>query len=471
MDIKKILLSITIVLGLLACLINFETIRTFPSWFDEAVYANMSFNSAHGAGLTLDLVPGYDQIENLIYGPIYFILQVLLIKFFGLQVLVFRLPNFLAAYIVVFLIASVLYRNGLKRNYLLLFISAALVDVSFNRNIVSGRMDMFAVMFISLSLYLVNSQLIGLKNRLANYQNWLMIGCLSAAAYLTTPRALFLLPIVFTSGVHRLFIKSNSFSRNEALIYFLVTIIAFIVPVVIWINYVGGIQAYAAMFHRDTVTSSHIGFSFFRSVYDNIPICIMLCLSIINFKKVIKDPLMIGLIINYITFSVFVKEIGPYAAMIMPFILAIIVLILAKSDYKFSIKGFIFALVLIPGTLLLFLRGIDLYLNSDCRDSKKVISVLDQVLNKDTKIVAPFKYYFFLAQKGRKVVTFEYSKLKEEGVIKDAGLIITNSSDKDLLLSKGYKKANQLVCNPYRVPLLPSTFYSRSVFNEDLLIK
>ena len=105
---KKTILLPMIAVGLLAVLVNLETIRTFPSWFDEAFMANVSFNLAQGKNLILDLIPEYYTKEVNLYGPIYFYLQAFLIDSFGLQAFIFRLPNLLAGYVSVLLLAMVL---------------------------------------------------------------------------------------------------------------------------------------------------------------------------------------------------------------------------------------------------------------------------------------------------------------------------------------------------------------------------
>lgn len=449
---------------ILAVLVNLETIRTFPSWFDEAFFANMAFNLAQGQGLVLDVIPGYFQGEVFLYGPVYFHLQAFLINFFGLQDFIFRLPNLAAAYLSVLVLAFVLRESGLSPRYQILFVVAAIVDVSFNRNLVSGRMDMMAVLFVALSLWLAGRQPARPDEKAL--LRWILVGTLAAAAYLTTPRALFLLPVVFVIGLQRLVLVRTGPLREANWVGSLAAVIAFVIPVLLWVQHVGGVHAYASIFSGNPTAASHIAPSFFRSSYDNIAIGLMLALCVINYKLVLKNALLSGLVLTYVAFSLFVKEVGPYAAMIMPFILATIVLLIAQSQWGALPKFFLVSLITLPGLVLLGLRGVDVYLNAECRDSNKVLAIASGVLGDRDRVVAPFKYYFLLEHDGRDLVTLAYSKIGREQLVNDADLVIENKQLPDWLAEAGLEKAAQVSCEPRRVPFLPGTFYQRSVFDE-----
>ena len=458
---NNLLVAFVCLAGLLAFFFNLETIRIFPSWFDEAFFANISLNLAAGNGLTLDLIPGYWEGELNHYGPVYFYLQASLIDFFGLHQFIFRLPNLISAYISIYLISSALKQNGLTRNYQVLFLLAALVDVSFNRNLVGGRMDMLAVMFVSIALFLSSNQMAQLGR--AKLLCWLTIGLLSAAAYLTTPRALFLLPVVFIVGTCSLF--KHSENGMQRLSFFLLSAVAFTIPVFIWILYAGGFNEYSQAF-LDKRVSGHLAPSFFRSSYDNVAIGLMLFLVVLNSKKIIKNPLLIGLLSTYVAFSLFVKEVGPYAAMIMPFVLAIIFLLIYDSNYNVLARVAMISILIFPGTLLLSLRGMDLYMNADCRNNEEISITIDRTIEANEKVVAPFKYYFLLRDKTKNIVTLQYSNVSQEEMIEKTALAIQDSRLENLFMTNGFEKVGRFTCQPFLVPLLPATFYRRSVFSE-----
>lgn len=324
----------------------------------------MSFNLAHDRGLVLDVIPAFHEGEIFIYGPVFFYLQSFLIKIFGLQHFIFRLPGLAAAYVSVLLLAGVLRHHEVSRLYSLLFVLAAVVDVSFNRNVVGGRMDMVAVMFVLLALYLASRQ--AAKPEAGACMRWLLVGGLSAVAYLTTPRALFLLPVVSVLALHRLFFDRNHPLRDGNWVGLIASVAAFVVPVWLWIQQLGGFQAYALLFANITATAEHIGPSFFRSSYDNIAIGLMIALCLLNYQTILKSALLAGMVLTYIAFSLFVKEAGPYSAMIMPFVLATNVLLIEKSKWPPIARYTVLGLIILPGTLLIALRGADVYLNADC---------------------------------------------------------------------------------------------------------
>lgn len=456
----KISVLLIIILGLI---VNLFTIYTFPSWFDEAYFANISFNLANGKGFLQDLIPGYNNGQVLIYGPVYFFLQSQLIHLFGLDQFVFRLPNLVAGYLSVFLLYKILRDRGCNQTFSLLFLAAAIVDISLNRNLVYGRMDLVALLFVILALFVANR--IGFQKNKSGYLiQWLLVGLLSTAAYLTTPRALFLLPIVFVMAFYKLFVEPKSKISAYQWIAAIGASLVFIVPIILWIQYAGGFEEYASFFRARENVSSHIGVSFFRSFYDNVTIGIFIVMVLIYFQTVIKKPLLIGAVLTYLSFSFFVEEHGPYAAMITPILIAGIFFILSESVSRRIIQYSLSALIIVPGLFLIFLRGADLLANSDCRDSSKIPEIISDPSNQ--KIIAPYKYYFFAEDINRQVVTFERSQIDSDLLIKDTDLVVASNWQGDLLKSHNFEMVTKIPCTPTKLPLLPNTFYERSTYNE-----
>jgi hypothetical protein len=447
---------------LLSASVNLATIATFPSWFDEAVFADVSASVRSGAGFVLDLIPGYIDGQVLIYGPLYFLLQAELMDLFGLDALVFRLPSALAAYLSVLVLSVVLKRHGLGSAWVILFAVVALLDVSFNRNLVSGRMDMLAVLAVSLGVLLASMP----ARRSTDVFRGLTIGALCAAAFLITPRALFLMPVVAVVAARDLWS-----SRRDNPSVWVIALVApaalfFILPIVFWIAYVGGFPEYLSQFTRSEVARAHIAPSFLRSAYDNIAIIMFVGLAIFQHRHVFESPLLIGLLLTYLAFSLFVSEVGPYAGMLMPFLLCALVMTLAQSNFAFVWKGFAIALLLVPGGGLLVLRGADIMLNADCRGRAPVSAILASSGAGYTNVVAPFKYFFDIEEESRVLRTLEYSRTPEEVVLRDTDLFIASPSDMELVSSQDFQQIAILSCHARRVPLLPETFYDRTTFGE-----
>lgn len=448
-------------------LINLITIATFPSWFDEAFFANISFNLFQGYGFRMDLIPGYAENQVLVYGPIYFYLQAGLIHIFGLQELVFRLPNLITGYASILILAAVLRQAGVGKVYVLFFVIAVVLDVSFNRNLVYGRMDLLALFFVVIALYLAKKLPLNLVP--GTICGWLLTGLLSSAAYLTTPRALFLLPAVFVIAFHRKFIDAEKPSATVSAAFSLITFSGFLLPILIWISHAGGLQEYIDMFRGSENIQAHISPSLFRSYYDNIAILIFIFLIIVQYKIVINRPLLIGFIASFLAFSLFVREAGPYAAMINPMILAGIVSLLSENKFGKPVKSLIIVLLLGPGSVLLMLRGADLIANTDCRDKGEIVDVINQHA-KET-IVIPFKYYFITENQNRHVVTLQRSRIENEIILQDADMIITGEMNSGQLNLQNFHQIHYSTCKPNRMPFLTDTFYRRSVFDELIFIR
>lgn len=447
---------------IIALIINLLTIYTFPSWFDEAYYANISFNFVNGYGFLQDLIPGYNNGQVLIYGPVYFFLQAQLIHLFGLDQFVFRLPNLLAGYLSVGLLYKILRERGCGKTFALLFLAGAVADVSFNRNLVYGRMDLVALLSVMMALMLVHR--IKFKKDSGYLIKWIFVGLISAAAYLTTPRALFLLPIVFVMAFYKLFLESDEKISAYQWIGAIGGAFAFIIPILFWINYAGGFEEYASFFQARENVRSHIGVSFFRSFYDNVSIGILIILSLIYFRTVLKKPLLIGIVLTYLSFSFFVEERGPYAAMITPILIAGIFFIISEGVKRKMVRYSLSTMIIIPGLFLIFLRGGDLITNTDCRSISNIPKIINDQTNQ--KIITPFKYYFFAEDVNREVITFERSRIDSKILIQDADLIVASDWQADFLKNHDFRDVAETSCTPRKLPFLPDTFYERSTFNE-----
>ncbi len=443
---------------------NLAAIYSLPSWFDEAFFANMSFNVAEGKGLIFTLIPGYHTGEVYFYGPIFFYLQSFFINLLGLDSFIFRLPILVSANLIVLLLVLVLRNNGVATRYQLLFAVAAMLDVSFNRSAVNGRMDLIAVMLISLALFLTGRRREVLEQ--TGVFRWLLVGAFSAMAYLVTPRSLFLLPVVLILSTYQLLFEGANFIalRNWRLIT--IGLVGFLATAWLWIQYTGGIAAYVELFKRNPDTASHMAVTFFRTPLANVPIVMMLILVVSNYKVAIGNVLLIGSISSYIVFSLIVKENGPYAGMITPFVLMTIVGVLERVSWTKAQKSALITVLLLPGSVHLTLRATDLYLNSGCRERSAVAAIRSQQFRNGDVIVAPYKYYFLLQGVGHDVVTLDRSKIDPTQVLAKADLLVENELAVSALPASGYVKVASLSCNIRRVPLFPSNFYERTIFNE-----
>ena len=465
--------GICIVAILCSVVVNLWTITTFPSWFDEAFMANISINVASGKGRYLDLIPGYFTGEVNLYGPIYFHLQAFFIRLYGLHAFLFRLPNLVSGYIAIVALAFSLAFLGLPRRAIILFLLASSLDVSLNRNIVSGRMDMVALALVSSSLSLGLARVPSLR---LDYIRWFCVGLFSSIAFLTTPRSLFLLPVVLAVSIPGIYYSNYRKDKFITAAISLVAILAFALPVFMWITSIGGPAAYIASFAGNTVAMRHISPSFFRSFYDNVAIAIFIFLVLANLPLVRSNALIIGIVVNYVAFSVFVKEVGPYAGMITPFLIFGIFIFLYNGRSAKILRYMCFLPLLIPGAFLIGVRSIDLIVNSKCRDPHAFIAAY-RTIEADLgdsllQVVSPFKYYFFLESSRYSLVTLEFSSVKPREIFESSDIVVLDESSKlNYSLTSGYKKANVRKCKALRIPPLTSQFAEKSSFNEDIYFR
>jgi hypothetical protein len=472
---RRFLVFVLLAILGLSFLANAWTIHVFPSWFDEAFAADISNNVARGLGRTLTLIPGYISGEFNTYGPLYFELQAHLIRAFGLHAWLFRIPNFLSGYLAIAILSYVLYLSHVQRNFALLFAFASSLDVSVNRVLVSGRLDLLSLFFVTLALLFVSLKPQSFRLNLLVYS---LAGGFSGLAYLTTPRSLFLLPVVVLVGSSKLNgFRFRGLTHWQSLSIMLAGLLSFVLPVGIWIASVGGPSAYISMFADNELVHSHISPSFFRSFYDNISIITMLLLVVSHYKLVLKSPLLTGLFCSYLAFSLFVKELGPYAGMIMPFVLMIIFCILSQSPLHLPVRAAVLLFLIVPGMVLTFLRSLDLVLNHACRDPgmvrQSLLKVVDSYGGKDVRFVAPSKYYFMIAPLTRDLLTTELAKSDHRQILDQADVVIGTSRmiDGYRLTDSFVKKSSLNACRPVRVPLLPDSFLNRSIYGESVFFR
>jgi 4-amino-4-deoxy-L-arabinose transferase-like glycosyltransferase len=132
--------------------------------------------------------PNIFRSEILFYGPVYFFIQSFIIKHFGLDIVQFRMLNFLAGILLVLVFRVImlyLTKNKGMANLLALLL---LIDPIFVQNIHSGRMDMFATLAAIVGIW-AYFRFSATKNSFFLY----LLATLFSIGYLTTPRVLFII--------------------------------------------------------------------------------------------------------------------------------------------------------------------------------------------------------------------------------------------------------------------------------------
>jgi hypothetical protein len=238
-----------------------------------------------------------------------------------------------------------------------------------------------------------------------------------------------------------------------------------------WISSVGGTSTYFAMQNTGLVRE-HIAPSFFRSPYDNIAIITLLALAAFGYREVFRSALIRGLVLNYLFFGLFVREVGPYAGMIMPFILAAIASLFDRLKWSQTAKVAVLAIIILPGITLMSARAVDVLINADCRQATGIEGIARRIANehgRNFKSVASTKYFFLLEGEGMRFYGLDPTDSGRREAIRLADLIIDKPSQN--LQYAGFEPAGELACRPKKVPLLPESFYDRTLYSGTLYRK
>ena len=149
---------------------------------DEAFFADPAINLAHHGSMSTDLLdgtmPGIGQ-RTYWMPPVYFLYLAAIFRFSGDGVVAVRLASIAAALAALVLTYLVALRTGLGRWISLLAPALVAIDAVFLRGALMGRMDMLALAFILLALWLATGP--------AGLWNSFFTGMACALAVLTHP--------------------------------------------------------------------------------------------------------------------------------------------------------------------------------------------------------------------------------------------------------------------------------------------
>lgn len=174
-------------------LLSFFTLKISPlPWYDEIDFTSIAHSYANNKTFVCSANDLYFPVkgkEVLYYGPVYFVLNGIMLKLFGFGLLQARLLNFLSGIACVFLFINLYEMLSGKKwsvGYKVLFALLVFSDYTYMQDMHSGRMDLLALMFALAGLLLAD---ISPKKI---WPHFLLSGVLIAIGLLTTPRVYFL---------------------------------------------------------------------------------------------------------------------------------------------------------------------------------------------------------------------------------------------------------------------------------------
>ena len=402
----KSLVLIAISIFIFSLSTNLFAALTYPSWFDEAYMADIAYNLFHHNEMRLDIVSPYVSVKGDIYGPVFFYLQMAFIKLLGFQPITFRVLNLLAAYVVNAMVPLLLLWHTKNRKVALWVFILLLVDSAINRSTVTGRMDMVATLFALTSLICAY-----------RYNASLLILCATAfcaaITYLTTPRALFLLPGTFIMLLFKIYrIYRISGISHKIILNYLLALLVFTVPIALWVWSVGGISYYIQLFVGNKVSLQHFGGSVFRDWDDYILLPLLLSLLVWSIKIAWNDRLIISVLFTFLFFSFCVREVGPYRAMIMPYLYLagsiMLIYIFEKQHLQSWVVISCTALVLFVSLPRYCYRAADiLYINADSRNIESFQSSMLSKIPDGHSFMANYDYYFLIKPRASSLLAAE----------------------------------------------------------------
>lgn len=368
-------------------------------WFDEVVYADITDSYIHNQFFDLKLSPVFSQGEVLCYGPVYFYLQSLICKLAGLDAFQFRLLNFVSGLLVVLTAALLLKRVKPGKPWIVFFVVALSTETLYNQVLHSGRMDLVAMLFILLSYYNYFLFRDTGKNR-----QLLLATFFLSVALLTTPRVLFACTFYAVDFIWLAFRYKSLRVLRPYLLMGLATGLVY----TCWVYMAYG--NYKNYFHSLTELNDYIGNpSLFSSIvrykyHINLWICLLVLLPVylLNrtaFNTTEKQTLLLCLA-NIAGFHLLVREAGPYTAMVMPFYLLFISIVLARCAVRFRYLKVLAYLVLIPNLLLFVLKGMIVLRTSDERSGDRVEKMISAAIPRGSRVVANFQYFYALKNNG-----------------------------------------------------------------------
>lgn len=397
---------------------NLATLTISPiPWNDEIYFADLSMSLAQQHGLINTILPMDNPPFVYIYGPIYFYIQALFIKLFGLKIFLFRSVNFMSSIGILW----VLHRYFSVNKFLILLLSLSPI---FIQNAHSGRMDLLAT-FFALAGYVPFSK----KNNVTFYK----IGIVSfffLLAFLTSPRVGFLFP-----GLYVLLFSEFKLNLKYVGLIFMPIIFVFS-GLIIWsLNSTGNLLgAYLPIFQSNIEQSSemHMGISFIRGHIDDLISILFLFYGVTYYFKY-RDRFVLSMLVNYLLFSIFVKEVGPYGAMVLPFI------ILGINQIDFSNIYFKASLIIILTIFSFYFSGKAVILlgSISSRNHNNLDNFIKSNIPSGEKVFATNEYYYSLLNNNNSPVMIQF-------VSKETEAFILKEKPKYLLLNFQFYKSKKL---------------------------
>ena len=364
-------------------------------WYDEVIFQSISLDFWQNGSFKAPVDPLFHNGQNnFIYGPVYFFLQSLIYHLFGISVVTGRFLNLIFSFGIVLLVIFFYKKIESNSKHILLLISTFIFDYIFNRNMHSGRMDLIPV-FIAILAYFIYFDLIHIKQSFLRVS---LLAILLSLSILTTPRIYFVYIFLILDSFY-LLIKDRKKLLPNLIIGFIVVSIYCLWVFYSYGSFSGLINEYIFQQTSEIVKNHNWFNAIFRYFYENplvILVLIIFLWCIYKIKYLSTDTnkfrLLLFTIITIISFHVFIREAGPYMAMVIPFYFLFIGIILSYNFPNLFIK---FGYVVLALNFTFFsLKNFEIYSNYKSRNPKLVHDFIEKNIPKESKVLGSWEYFY-----------------------------------------------------------------------------
>lgn len=405
---KKFLFALFCILYIIVHFLILKFAFHPTAWFDEVMFADIARNFAQNYSFHCDILPQNQTFPlGLYYGPNYFILTGLLIKYLSFDYSSFRIPGILFGFFII--IIFYYFIKNIKHNNLKIFLLITFaLDYSLIESMHLGRMETTAVFFALMAIYFFikkknNTQLI--------YP--VLVGVFAFLACITTPRVGITLVAIPIIQIIRLLKSKNTKFLKTALITDFIFALLIIIYILLVFKSLNNLIFTFQNIPKTQPSSPFLlnGFSFNNYIYVyQYPIffslLILVAYGLYKFRSLILSEILIYSIITLVVFYNVVYVRRPYAMLVLPFFyLGISDIMNTVYEYSGTQHNFFSKYVKHIPKILLFIYGIAFLLKltyifstSSERNNKNFEKYISTVIPQNSRVIGDEMYYYAVAK-------------------------------------------------------------------------
>ncbi|MFZ4412825.1 MAG: ArnT family glycosyltransferase [Bacteroidales bacterium] len=453
---KKNLWVIFILAIISFCLVNaIVEICIYPPWQDDVSYADITHSVIANNTLRLNLF--FSPVKAFIWGPVYFYSQKIILSILGFGMWQFRILNLISGIYLLFIFWLIAKKLKFSNLNTLIYIALIGFDIRYVFDLSSGRMDMYALALFMSAWLLFQNKL----NK--KYFIFIIAGVLAALSFLTSPRIGFYFLIFILTFVVELIKTEN---RTKTFLQYFIFGLSILLPVLVWVYATyGSIFGYVNFYIDSPLVAKHYGGSFFPMEYQ-IPSILLWLLSAVYVLKTKENrfnPILLAFYALPVFHLLFIKEMGPYSAMLMPFIYLGIVYAVNSIPRK--------ELSILPGVIALFMlfysfssTFTSVYLEFEHPDSFSSFFNSQQI--KKNNVLADYYYYYAITENQNRYISYNDNKadLSIQHLNNSAIEYAVISKDNYIKNSKIFKDLGFVVLTEYQSKREINFFYKFAIF-------